>query len=155
MSSPPYRRCRSVPWTWCTSGSRFWPRWRTRAEEAIEALQKNEQVGLDVQEEIGRRRDEQARIEAQVSSLEGEFENLRRLIEQVREETATIEGRHSGLSNRVSTIRRDISEMVDHIREEFTRFNEIQERARQRQIEALEQEQRETKFHALRPPEEP
>lgn len=126
-----------------------------RTEEAIEALRTGQVNKEDVDAEMARRRDEQERTEAQVSRLEGEVENLARLIDEARGETALLDGRHSGLSERVSLIRRDISEMVDHVRDEFARFSELQERSRKRQIEALEQEMRETKFHSLRPPDEP
>ncbi len=126
-----------------------------RAEEAIESLRAGQQIGEEALAEMGRRRDEQERFEAQVSRLEGAVENLVRQLDEARGETALLDGRHSGLSERVSLIRRDIAEMVDHVREEFARFSEMQERSRQRQIEALEQEMRETKFHTLRPPDEP
>ena len=126
-----------------------------RAEEAIESLRSEQQLGDEVLQEMERRRDEQERIEGQVSRLEGAVENLARVVDEARGETALLDGRHSGLSERVSLIRRDISEMVDHVREEFTSFSEMQERSRRRQIEALEQELRETKFHGLRPPDEP
>ena len=126
-----------------------------RAEEAIEALQGSQELGEEVREEMGRRRDEQERIEAQVSRVEGAVDNLARQLDEARGETALLDGRHSGLSERVGLIRRDISEMVDHVREEFGRYSEMQERSRKRQIEALEQELRELKFHGLRPPDEP
>ncbi len=126
-----------------------------RAEEAIETLRTEHQMREEVHEEMERRRDEQERIESQVSRVEGAVENLARQLDEARGQTALLDGRHSGLSERVSLIRRDISEMVDHVREEFTRFSEMQERSRRRQVEALEQEMRETKFHALRPPDEP
>ncbi len=126
-----------------------------RAEEAIEALRSEQQLGEEVHAEMGRRRDEQERIEAQVSRVEGAVDNLARELDEARGETALLDGRHSGLSERVGLIRRDISEMVDHVREEFTRFSDMQERSRKRQIDALEQELREMKFHSLRPPDEP
>lgn len=126
-----------------------------RAEEALESLRGEHELGQEVRAEMARRRDEQERIEAQVSRLEGAVDNLIVVVDEARGETALLDGRHSGLSERVSLIRRDISEMVDHVREEFTRFSEMQERSRKRQIEALEQELREMKFHTLRPPDEP
>ena len=66
-----------------------------------------------------------------------------------------LEGRHSGLGERVAGIRRDIAEVVDHVREEFAKYNQMLEKQRRKQIQVLEQELRETKFHAFRPPEEP
>ncbi len=126
-----------------------------RTEEAIESLQGTQQLGEDVREEIARRRDEQERVEAQVSRLEGTVTNLARQLDEAEGAATLLDGRHSGLSERVNLIRRDISEMVDHIREEFARFNEMQERSRRKQIEALEQDLREMKFHSLRPPNEP
>lgn len=126
-----------------------------RAEEAIESLGSRQQIGQELREELGRRRDEQERIESQVNRIEGVVNNLARLLDEARGETALLDGRHSGLSERVSLIRRDISEMVDHVREEFVRFGELQERSRKREIETIEQELREMKFHALRPPDEP
>ena len=126
-----------------------------RAEEAIETLRAGQELGQEVQDEMGRRRDEQERIEAQVSRVEGAVDNLARQLDEARGETALLDGRHAGLSERVSLIRRDISEVVDHVREEFGRFSEMQDRSRRRQIETLEQELREVKFHGLRPPDEP
>jgi hypothetical protein len=52
-------------------------------------------------------------------------------------------------------MRRDIAEVVDHVREEFAKYNTMLEKQRRKQIQVLEQELREMKFHAFRPPEEP
>ena len=126
-----------------------------RTEEAIESLRGTQQLGEDVRQEMERRREEQERVEGQVSRLEGAVNNLARQLDEARGEAALLDGRHAGLSERVNLIRRDISEMVDHVREEFTRFNERQERSRRKQIETLEQDLREMKFHSLNPPGEP
>ena len=126
-----------------------------RAEARIEELRVERHVGEEVSEELGRRRDEYERIEARVNRVEGEIEAFPRQIEEVRGATTLLDGRHSGLSERVSLIRRDIAKVVDHVREEFVRFGELQEKSRRKQIETLEQELRELKFHGLRPPDEP
>jgi hypothetical protein len=65
-----------------------------------------------------------------------------------------LEGRHAGLGERVSGIRKDIAEVVDHVRAEFAKYNQMTEKQRRKQIQVLEQELREMKFHAFRPPEE-
>ena len=59
------------------------------------------------------------------------------------------------MSERVAGMRRDISVVVDQVREEFATFSKMLEKQRRKQIEMLEQELRETKFHAFHPPEEP
>jgi len=41
------------------------------------------------------------------------------------------------------------------VREEFAKYNAMMEKQRRKQIQVLEQELREAKFHAFRPPEEP
>ncbi len=125
-----------------------------RAEERIEELRAERHLAVDVEEELGRRRDEYERVEGRVSRAEGELERLVRLIEEARAATLLVDGRQTGLTERVSLIRRDISEMVDHVREEFARFGQMQEQSRRKQIETLEQELREMKFHGPRPPAE-
>ncbi len=126
-----------------------------RTEARIEELRVERHVGEEVREELGRRRDEYERIEVRVNRVEGEVEAIPRQIDEVRSATTLLDGRHSGLSERVSLIRRDIAEVVDHVREEFARFSELQEKSRRKQIETIEQELRELKFHGLRPPEKP
>ena len=76
-------------------------------------------------------------------------------IDKVHGEVTLLEGRHSGLGERVSNIRKDIAEVVDHVRDEFGKYNAMIEKQRRKQIAGLEQELREAKFHAFRPPEEP
>ena len=76
-------------------------------------------------------------------------------LDKLHGEVALLEGRHSGLGERVANIRRDIAEVVDHVREEFAKYNAMMEKQRRKQIQVLEQELREMKFHAFRPPEEP
>ena len=83
------------------------------------------------------------------------IESLQREIDELRGETTLLDGRHSGLSERVGAIRRDIAEVIDQVRAEFSKFGDMQEKQRRKQIEVLEQELRELKFHAFRPPEEP
>tara|TARA_B100001123_G_scaffold435201_1_gene563195 strand:+ start:512 stop:1519 length:1008 start_codon:yes stop_codon:yes gene_type:complete len=126
-----------------------------RTAEGMASLKAEHQLANEVREDLQRRQEEQERLEAQVSRVEGTVDNLARQLDEARGETALLDGRHSGLSERVSLIRRDIAEMVDHVREEFSKFSEMQERSRKRQIEALEQELRELQFHTLRPPDEP
>ena len=126
-----------------------------RTEENIEQLFTAQHVGEEVMQELGVRRDEHGRIETRISSAEGTIESLLRELDQVRGETTLLDGRHSGLSERVGAIRRDIAEVIDHVRAEFTKFGAMQEKQRRKQIEVLEQELRELKFHTLRPPDEP
>lgn len=126
-----------------------------RAEERIEELRAERHLAADVEEELGRRRDEYERIEARLSRAEGEVETLARQLDEARAATLLVDGRHTGLTERVNLIRRDIAEMVDHVREEFERFARMQEQSRRKQIETLEQELREMKFHGPRPPREP
>ncbi len=124
-----------------------------RAEENSEQLFLH--AGEGPLEELKARRDEHERIEARMNSAEGTIEALLRELDQVRGETTLLDGRHSGLSERVGAIRRDIAEMIDHVRAEFGKFSEMQEKQRRKQLELLEQELRELKFHTLRPPDEP
>jgi hypothetical protein len=76
-------------------------------------------------------------------------------VDKLHGDITLLEGRHSGLGERVAGMRRDIAEVVDHVREEFTKYNQMLEKQRRKQIQGLEQELREMKFHAFRPPEEP
>jgi len=124
-----------------------------RAEETSE--QRSQQMSEDAEAELNARRGEHERIEARINSVEGTIEPLLRELDQVRGETTLLDGRHSGLSERVGAIRRDIAEMIDHVRAEFAKFTEMQEKQRRKQLDLLEQELRELKFHTLRPPDEP
>ena len=94
-------------------------------------------------------------FEARVNTLEETADRALTELDKLRGEIALLEGRHAGLGERVQGIRRDISEVVDGVRDEFVKFNALLEKQRKKQIQVLEQELREMKFHGFRPPEEP
>jgi chromosome segregation ATPase len=100
-------------------------------------------------------REEHNRIDGRLNVLEEHSERVLAQIDKVHGEVTLLEGRHSGLGERVSNIRKDIAEVVDHVRAEFAKYNAMMEKQRRKQIQVLEQELREAKFHAFRPPEEP
>ena len=126
-----------------------------RIEARNEELSVEQTLRDDILQEIGLWRDEQARIDTRMASAEAAVERLLHSVDALHNETTLIEGRHSGLSERVASIRRDMAEIVDQVRDEFAKFNQLQEKQRRKQIQGLEQELREMKFHAFRPPQEP
>ncbi|MDZ7728896.1 MAG: hypothetical protein U5Q44_12260 [Dehalococcoidia bacterium] len=126
-----------------------------RNEELIEQATREQTLRETVLQEIGVWRDQHSRIDARLTSLEESTERALTEVDKVQGQVTLIEGRHSGLGERVAGMRREIAEVVDHVRDEFNKYNQMVEKQRRKQIEALEQELRETKFHAFRPPEEP
>ena len=66
-----------------------------------------------------------------------------------------VEGRHTGLSERVQNIRLEMSEVIDQIAEQFDKYNKLQEKHKLRQVDDLQKEMRELKYHAFKPPAEP
>ena len=126
-----------------------------RNEQLIAAVAAERSLREEVLHEIGVWRDQHTRIDQRLGALEELSDKVIGQIDKVHGEITLLEGRHQGLGERVAGIRRDIAEVVDHVREEFSKYNQIAEKQRRKQIQVLEQELREMKFHAFRPPEEP
>lgn len=126
-----------------------------RTERTLEAVASERSMRQEVLEQLGVAKDQHARLELRVAALEEVADRVLTDIAKVAGEIALLEGRHSGLGERVAGIRRDIAEVVDHVRDEFAKYNTMMEKQRRKQIQVLEQELREMKFHAFRPPEEP
>ena len=125
-----------------------------RAEDMILAASAEKTMRDEVLDEIKIWRSEHQRIDTRLNFLEEVTGKLTGLVDRVQGEITLLEGRHSGLGERVANIRRDIAEVVDHVREEFAKYNTMMEKQRRKQIQVLEQELREMKFHAFHPPEE-
>jgi len=126
-----------------------------RAEDMIAAASAEKTMRDEVLDEIKIWRSEHQRIDTRLNTLEELTGKLTGLVDRVQGEITLLEGRHSGLGERVGNIRRDIAEVVDHVRDEFAKYNAMMEKQRRKQIQVLEQELREMKFHAFHPPEEP
>jgi chromosome segregation ATPase len=126
-----------------------------RNEEVIQAIAAERSTREDLLQEVGVLRDHQSRIETRLIVVEELGEKLLTEIDKAQADITLLDGRHQGLGERVATIRRDIAEVVDHVREEFTKYSKMQEKQRRAQIQVLEQELREMKFHSFHPPEEP
>jgi chromosome segregation ATPase len=126
-----------------------------RNEEIIATVANERSLRQEVLDEVSVWRDEHSRIDGRLNKIEELSEKLLNQVDKVHGEITLLEGRHSGLGERVSGIRRDIAEVVDHVRDEFAKYNAMMEKQRRKQIQGLEQELREMKFHAFRPPEEP
>jgi len=126
-----------------------------RNEELISAVAAERSLREEVIQEISVWRDQHSRIDGRLNTLEELGDKLVGLTDKLHGEITLLEGRHSGLGERVAGIRRDIAEVVDHVREEFAKYNQMMEKQRRTQIQVLEQELREMKFHAFKPPEEP
>jgi chromosome segregation ATPase len=126
-----------------------------RTERVVEAVSNERSIRQDVLEQISLWRDQHTRLEGRVASVEEIADRVLTEVDKVHGEIALVEGRHAGLGERVAGIRRDIAEVVDHVRDEFAKYNQLNEKQRKKQIQVLEQELREMKFHAFRPPEEP
>lgn len=126
-----------------------------RTERAMAQVAQERTLRQEVLDQVGAWREQHTRLESRVASTEEVADRVLTEVDRLRGEIALVEGRHAGLGERVAGIRRDIAEVVDHVRDEFARYNQMQEKHRRRQIEVMQQELRETKFHAFRPPEEP
>ena len=126
-----------------------------RNEKQIEAATAEQTLREEVLDEVSVLRGLNTRSEQRLGHLEEVADRLMTDVDKLRGEIALVEGRHAGLGERVAGIRRDIAEVVDHVRGEFAKYNEMTEKQRKKQIQALEQELREMKFHAFRPPDEP
>ncbi|MCC7365481.1 MAG: hypothetical protein IT303_14035 [Dehalococcoidia bacterium] len=126
-----------------------------RNEDLIQEVSNQRDMRQELMHEMSVFRDQTARVEDRVGALEEVADRLLGLVDKAQGEIALLEGRHSGLGERVAGIRKDIAEVVDHVREEFAKYNQMMEKQRRKQIQVLEQELREAKFHAFHPPEEP
>jgi myosin heavy subunit len=126
-----------------------------RNEEVIQAVAAERTIHEDVLQEVGVLRDQHGRFDTRLAVLEDVTERFVTELDKLQAEITLLDGRHQGLGERVATIRRDIAEVVDHVREEFTKFSKMLEKQRRAQIGVLEQELREMKFHSFKPPEEP
>ncbi|MCC7089804.1 MAG: hypothetical protein M9925_15500 [Chloroflexi bacterium] len=126
-----------------------------RNEDLIAGVVNERSLRQELIDELSVWREEHNRIDGRLNALEENVDKVLVQVDKVHGEIALLEGRHSGLGERVANIRRDIAEVVDHVREEFAKYNAMMEKQRRKQIQVLEQELREMKFHAFRPPEEP
>jgi len=126
-----------------------------RNEELIQAVAAERSIRDDLLQDLTVLRDQQSRFETRLVVVEEMGEKVLAEIDKAQADITLLDGRHQGLGERVATIRRDIAEIVDHVRDEFTKFSKMQEKQRRAQIQVLEQELREMKFHTLHPPEEP
>ncbi|MGD9934380.1 MAG: hypothetical protein AB7T37_11760 [Dehalococcoidia bacterium] len=126
-----------------------------RTERTVASFAQERSLRQEVLDQVGAWRDQHTRLESRVATTEEIADRVLTEVDKVRGEITLVEGRHAGLGERVAGIRRDIAEVVDHVRDEFARYNQMQEKHRRKQIEVMQQELRETKFHAFRPPEEP
>lgn len=126
-----------------------------RNEDIIASVANERSLRQEVLDEVAVWREEHMRVDDRVNHLEAITDKLVSQIDKVHGEVTLLEGRHSGLGERVANLRKDIVEVVDHVREEFAKYNQLSEKQRRKQIQVLEQELREMKFHAFRPPEEP
>lgn len=126
-----------------------------RNEALINDATAEQTLRTEVIDEIRVWRGEHSRIEGRINAIEALADRVLGDIDKLRGTVALVEGRHAGLGERVAGIRRDIAEVVDHVRAEFAKYNELTEKQRRKQIQVLEQELREMKFHSFRAPEEP
>ena len=126
-----------------------------RNEDIVSEVANERSLRREVIDEVSVWREEHLRVDGRVNQLEELTDRLVAQIDKVHGEVTLLEGPHSGLGERVANLRKDIVEVVDHVREEFAKYNAMMEKQRRKQIQGLEQELREMKFHAFRPPEEP
>lgn len=126
-----------------------------RNEALIESATSEQTVRTEVMDQVAVWRDEHNRVDARLNVLEEASDRVLSVLDKLQSEVTLLEGRHAGLGERVGGMRKDIAEVVDHVRAEFLKFNQMLEKQRRKQIQGLEQELRELKFHAFRPPDEP
>lgn len=126
-----------------------------RADETMEEVAREQTLRETVLQEIGVWRDQHNRIDQRINVLEEAAGGVQAELDKLEGAVTLLDGRHAGLGERVAGIRRDIAEVVDHVRAEFLKYNQLMEKQRRKQIQTLEQELREMKFHSFRPPEEP
>ena len=126
-----------------------------RNEELVRTIAAERSMREEVVHEVSVFREELARTEGRINTLEESADKVLSSVDKLHGEISLLEGRHTGLGERVAGIRRDIAEVVDQVRAEFAKYNQMIEKQRRKQIQGLEQELREQKFHAFKPPEEP
>jgi chromosome segregation ATPase len=126
-----------------------------RNEELVRTIAAERSMREEVVHEVSVFREELGRTEGRINALEESADKLLGGVDKLHGEISLLEGRHTGLGERVAGIRRDIAEVVDQVRGEFAKYNQMIEKQRRKQIQVLEQELREQKFHAFKPPEEP
>ncbi|OAI38887.1 hypothetical protein AYO38_08690 [bacterium SCGC AG-212-C10] len=126
-----------------------------RNEDLISSVSAERTMREELLHEMAMWRDQQARTDSRIVILEEQIDKVLGQLDKLHSEITLLEGRHSGMGERVFAVRKDISEVVDQVRDEFTKFNQLIEKQRRKQIAVLEQELRELKFHSFRPPEEP
>jgi chromosome segregation ATPase len=126
-----------------------------RNEDLIRAATAEQTLREEVLDQIRVWRDEHTRVDLRLNALEEVTDKFIGQLDRLHGEVVLLEGRHQGLGERVAGIRQEIAEVVDHVRGEFAKYNQMTEKQRRKQIQVLEQELREMKFHAFRPPEEP
>jgi chromosome segregation ATPase len=126
-----------------------------RNEEMIVAATSEQTIREEVLQEVSVWREENARVESRLHKIEETLDALAKKVDEVHGQVVLLEGRHAGQGERVAGMRKDMAEIVDHVRDEFAKYNKLLEKHRRKQIQVLEQELRELKFHSFRPPEEP
>ena len=126
-----------------------------RSEELVRTIAAERSMREKVVHEVSVFRDELGRTESRINALEESADKALGSLDKLHGEISLVEGRHTGLGERVAGIRRDVAEVVDQVRVEFVKYNQMIEKQRRKQIQVLEQELREQKFHAFKPPEEP
>lgn len=126
-----------------------------RNEELVRTIAGERSMREEVTHEVSVFREELTRTESRINSLEESADKVLSSVDKLHGDISLVEGRHTGLGERVAGIRRDIAEVVDQVRAEFVKYNVMIEKQRRKQIQILEQELREQKFHAFKPPEEP
>jgi len=126
-----------------------------RNEELVRTIAGERSMREEVTHEVSVFREELSRTEGRINSLEESADKVLSSVDKLHGDISLLEGRHTGLGERVAGIRRDIAEVVDQVRAEFVKYNQMIEKQRRKQIQVLEQELREQKFHAFKPPEEP
>jgi chromosome segregation ATPase len=126
-----------------------------RIEEDVEALRGQVGFRQDILERIDMYRSEYARLDERLMALESLVADVEEAARHTQSAVNVIEGRHTGLSERVLNIRSEITAIVDEIALQFGKYNKLQEKHKQRQVEDLQKELRELKYHSFKPPPEP
>lgn len=126
-----------------------------RNEDLIASVANERSMREELLHEMAMWRDQTARTDSRINAVEEVGDRLAGEYEKLHNQIVLLEGRQTGIGERLMVVRKDISEVVDQVRDEFAKFNQLLEKQRRKQIQGLEQELREMKFHAFRPPEEP
>lgn len=126
-----------------------------RSEDVVAGVAAERSMREELLHEMKMWREQASRTDGRIDILEEAAGRVTGEIEKLQGAVVLLDGRQTGLGERVQNVRKDISEVVDSVRAEFAKFNQLLEKQRRKQIQVLEQELREMKFHAFRPPEEP